>query len=116
MPDRIPPKIDVPVDVTLPGGAATPTTVKAVPTAPGGAEPGEVLIDGKPSADLTASGTGTVRGTAQTFSRFVNQLSLVAVQGGKEIPGAHRSRWRPSRWASTPRRTATPAGAARCAG
>ena len=85
MPDRIPPKIDIPVDVTLPGGAATPTTVKAVPTAPGGAEPGEVLIDGKPSADLTASGTVTVKGTAQTFSRFVNQLSLVAVQGGKEI-------------------------------
>jgi peptidoglycan hydrolase-like protein with peptidoglycan-binding domain len=85
MPDRIPPKIDVPVDVTLPGGAATPTTVKAVPTGPGAAEPGEVLIDGKPSADLTASGTVTVRGTAQTFSRFVNQLSLVAVQGGKEI-------------------------------
>jgi peptidoglycan hydrolase-like protein with peptidoglycan-binding domain len=85
MPDRIPPKIDVPVDVTLPGGAATPTTVKAVPTQAGGAEPGEVLIDGKPSADLTASGTVTVQGTAQTFSRFVNQLSLVAVQGGKEI-------------------------------
>ena len=85
MPDRIPPKIDVPVDVTLPGGAATPTTVKAVPTQAGGAEPGEVLIDGKPSADLTASGTVTVKGTAQTFSRFVNQLSLVAVQGGKEI-------------------------------
>ena len=85
MPDRIPPKIDVPVAVTLPGGAATPTTVKAVPTQAGGAEPGEVLIDGKPSADLTASGTVTVKGTAQTFSRFVNQLSLVAVQGGKEI-------------------------------
>ena len=44
-----------------------------------------MLIDGKPSADLTASGTVTVKGTAQTFSRFVNQLSLVAVQGGKEI-------------------------------
>jgi hypothetical protein len=27
----------------------------------------------------------TVRGTTQTFSRHVNQLSLVAVQGGKEI-------------------------------
>lgn len=83
MPDRIPPRVETPVEVTIPA-STTPTTIRSVPTATSG-EPGQVVINGKPTADITASGTVSVRGTVQTTSRFFSQLSLVAEQGGKEV-------------------------------
>jgi peptidoglycan hydrolase-like protein with peptidoglycan-binding domain len=85
-PDRIPPRVDTPVSVTIAGGKpGIPTTIRAKATNGTSGDPGSVLINGKPTDELSASGTVQVRGTSQTLSIFVNQLRLVAEQGGREV-------------------------------
>lgn len=79
---RIPPKKDMTVRVTITGLA--PSTNAVVVLAGAGAG-GNATLDGAATKTMNASGTVTIRGTAQTAPGSAGTLSLVAKVGTDEI-------------------------------
>jgi hypothetical protein len=65
MPDRIPPRVDTPVDVTI-AGLAVPMRDVTLSIAGAGGGNGTATINGAATADLGASATVNLRGVVQT--------------------------------------------------
>lgn len=82
--DRIPPKVDTPVTVTVAGFAAPMKPVTLSIEGSGGAN-GTVTIDGKTTTDLTGPAIVQLRGGTQTTPGKAGNLKLVAEQGGTRL-------------------------------
>jgi len=84
MPDRIPPRVDTNVNVTISGWRIPMNPVVLSAEGTGGGN-GTVTINGRASADLTSSATVKLRGGTQTGVGNAGKLRLVASQGGTRL-------------------------------
>ena len=84
MPDRIPPRVDTPVDVTI-AGLAVPMRDVTLSIAGAGGGNGTATINGAATADLGASATVNLRGVVQTTPGKAGNLMLVASLGGTRL-------------------------------
>lgn len=84
VPDRIPPRIDTPVAVTVTGWHA-PWQVVTFSVEGGGGGNGTVTINGANSVTLTASATLQLRGVNQTNPGNAGNLRLVAHHGSVRV-------------------------------
>ena len=80
MPDRIPPRVDTPVGVSITGWAM-PMLDVTLPVEGGGGGNGSVTLNGANSVDLNASAIVRLRGVDQTAPGNAGGLRLVARQG-----------------------------------
>jgi|GEM_PF-1518990 len=83
-PDRIPPRVDTSVAVTVAGWHAPLLPVR-FSVVGGGGSAGNLTINGAATADLTAGGTLLLRGTAQTAAGSGGGLRIAASIGTKQI-------------------------------
>jgi hypothetical protein len=83
IPDRIPPRVDTPVDVTFGGTPDVSAPVTLFIDGMGGGN-GSATINGSPSGSFALSGTVTVklRGVSQTDPGYAGHLKLTARQRG----------------------------------
>ena len=81
--DRIPPRVDTPVDITF-GGTPDPSAPVTLSIDGAGGGNGSATIDGSPQFSFAVSGTQTVnlRGVGQTAPGSAGHLKLVARQHG----------------------------------
>jgi hypothetical protein len=84
MPDRIPPRVDTPVDVDV-AGWIIPMLDVTFSIAGNGGNNGSVTINGARSVDLNAAATLQLRGVNQTKPGNAGNLSLIAKQGSAEL-------------------------------
>lgn len=84
MPDRIPPRVDTPVDVTISGLAIPMRDVTLSIDGAGGGN-GTATINGAATADLGASATVNLRGVDQTTPGKAGNLVLVASHGATRL-------------------------------
>ncbi len=82
--DRIPPRVDTPVAVTV-NGWTPPMLDAEISVAGSGGGNGNATVDGGAVASLNASATVQLRGTVQTSPGKAGNLHLVARHGGTEI-------------------------------
>ncbi len=83
VPDRIPPRVDTPVDITF-GGTPDPSAPVTLSIDGAGGGNGSATIDGSPQSSFAVSGTQSVklRGVSQTALGSAGHLKLVARQHG----------------------------------
>jgi hypothetical protein len=84
MPDRIPPRVDTSVNVSVSGWSLPMNPVVLSIDGAGGGN-GTVTINGGATADLTGSATVRLQGGTQTGVGNAGNLRLVASQGGTEL-------------------------------
>jgi hypothetical protein len=82
--DRIPPRVDTPVAVTV-NGWGVPMLPITLEIAGAGGGNGTATINGAATHDVTSSGTVQLRGNTQTSPGNGGRLQLVARQGGTEL-------------------------------
>ncbi|WP_152040848.1 hypothetical protein [Salinigranum salinum] len=82
--DRIPPRADTDVPVSISGWSIPMAPVTLSIDGAGGGN-GSVTVNGVATASLTASATVKLRGATQTAPGNAGNLTLVATQGGTEL-------------------------------
>jgi hypothetical protein len=87
-PDRIPPRVDFPVGVTIANFQIPMRLVEITVDGSGGSN-GSVTVDGSASIQTAASGTIQLRGTTQTTPGNAGNLRLLARWGGQLLASSN---------------------------